>query len=140
MSQLIEQFKNYYRELTPESVSQLGSLYHDHIEFCDPAHCVSGLPALTTYFAATMRGVNYCGFEISEVMQQDDSAFCTWTMRLSHPRLRGGREISFEGASHIRFDDKIYYHRDYFDLGAMLYEHLPLMGRVIDLIKKRLAS
>jgi hypothetical protein len=35
---------------------------------------------------------------------------------------------------------KIYYHRDYFDMGAMLYEHLPLLGRIIQRLKHRLGQ
>ncbi len=33
--------------------------------------------------------------------------------------------------------DKVYRHRDYFDAGAMLYEHLPVLGRVVSWLKRR---
>jgi len=34
--------------------------------------------------------------------------------------------------SHLKFaDGKVISHRDYFDLGEMLYEHIPLLGGVI---------
>ena len=35
---------------------------------------------------------------------------------------------------------KIYYHRDYFDMGAMVYEQLPLLGRIVRKIKQRLGQ
>ena len=61
------------------------------------------------------------------------------TMHFRHPRLRGGAPISVDGCSHLLWRDKVYQHRDYFDAGAMLYEHLPLMGGVIAWLKRRLA-
>jgi hypothetical protein len=45
-----------------------------------------------------------------------------------------------EGISHLRFGEKIDYHRDYFDLGQMVYEQIPLVGRIIKTIKKRLSD
>jgi hypothetical protein len=61
-----------------------------------------------------------------------------WTMRYAHPRLNKGNEITLEGASHIRYEEKVYYHRDYFDGGRLLYEHVPLLGSVIKQLKKRM--
>ena len=59
----------------------------------------------------------------------------------NHPSLRAGDTIRVEGASYLRtHNGKIYYHRDYFDMGAMLYEHLPLLGRIVQRIKKRLGQ
>jgi hypothetical protein len=33
----------------------------------------------------------------------------------------------------------VYLHRDYFDAGALLYEHLPVLGTLIGWLKRRLA-
>ena len=35
-------------------------------------------------------------------------------------------------------DDKIIVHQDFFDGGAMLYEHLPVMGWAIRKLKERM--
>ncbi|MCT7655735.1 hypothetical protein MBH78_16005 [Oceanimonas sp. NS1] len=56
------------------------------------------------------------------------------------PRLNGGRPVTVPGVSHLCFADSIYYHRDFFDLGAMLYEQLPLLGKGIRALKRRLNS
>jgi len=37
-------------------------------------------------------------------------------------------------------DDIIVYHKDYYDLGEMVYEHIPLLGFFVKKIKKRLAK
>ena len=63
-------------------------------------------------------------------------------MTFSHPRLAAGQPVRVEGAPRLEFDDadKVCLHRDYFDLGAMLYEQLPLLGALVRTIKGRLGS
>lgn len=50
--------------------------------------------------------------------------------------------MTVEGATRLEFDEtgKVCLHRDYFDLGAMLYEQLPLLGAVVRTIKGRLGA
>ena len=56
-----------------------------------------------------------------------------------HPRLARGAPIRVEGCSYLQWRDKVHLHRDYFDAGALLYEHLPLLGGTIGWLKRRLA-
>ena len=63
-----------------------------------------------------------------------------WTMFVNYPSLNSGQTVRVEGASFLKTrNGKIYYHRDYFDLGSVLYEHVPLIGRLIKKIKQRIA-
>jgi hypothetical protein len=44
------------------------------------------------------------------------------------------------GVTELRFTDgKVQSHYDHYDLGAMLYEHLPVMGSLIKLVKSKVA-
>ena len=65
---------------------------------------------------------------------------CGRSAMLSHPQLASGAEIEVTGISHIRYDDLIFYHRDYYDLGEMLYEHIPAYGWITRKLKARLAG
>ena len=58
---------------------------------------------------------------------------------LTTAKLCCGKPISVQGTSHIRFTDKVYFHQDYFDGGALLYEHVPVLGSIIQQLKKRMA-
>ena len=63
----------------------------------------------------------------------------TWTLVFVHPRLNYGQRVEVEGTSLFKIaDSKITYQRDYYDMGAMLYENLPLIGPFIKLIRRRL--
>ena len=61
-------------------------------------------------------------------------------MLLQHPKLNRGKKFTVPGISAIHYGNKIYSRRDYFDLGVMLYERLPLIGWLILIIKRNLGQ
>ena len=135
-------FLTIFNELDHTSLNRLDTIYHPDIRFTDPAHTLKGLPALKDYFAALYENVRSIRFFFDARMMTGNQAFVTWTMALSHPRLAGGRTVSVDGCSHLTFasDGRVTVHRDYFGLGAMVYEHLPVVGGLIRTVKKRLGS
>jgi hypothetical protein len=44
------------------------------------------------------------------------------------------------GCTHLKWHDTVFYHRDFFDAGAMLYEQLPVFGSIIAWLKRRMAA
>ena len=135
----IQAFCDFYAELSLEGINRLEALYHPEIRFQDPVMKLQGLKNLEAYFKHGLENSHYCRFQVHNFMTQNDQVCVQWQMRLSHPKLNRGKEISTQGASVIRFEnDLIIYHRDYFDLGEMLYEQLPLLGKLIKFIKRRL--
>lgn len=134
---IVERFTDTYNRLTAQSLGLLNELYSADVQFQDPFRRIAGLPALTDYFTELYRHVESCSFTFEDSVLQDHAASLTWTMSLKHPRLNGGDLVTVPGSTFIRFHDKVCYHRDYFDGGAMLYEHLPIIGFVIRAIKER---
>ena len=68
------------------------------------------------------------------------TAFVTWTMRFAHAQLRGGKPILVDGVSQLDIaGDKIVRQRDYYDMGAMIYENVPLLGFVVAGLRRRMA-
>ena len=140
MSEFLRRFASEFATLDAGNLQRLGQLYSDDVLFRDPLHEVRGLPALQRYFAELYANVGRLEFDFHGFDQVvDGEGYLRWTMHFRHPRLRGGARISVDGCSHLLWWDKVYQHRDYFDAGAMLYEHLPLMGGVIAWLKRRLA-
>ena len=140
MSDFLRRFATEFAALDAGNLARLGELYSDDVLFRDPLHEVRGLPALQRYFAEMYANVGRLDFDFYGFDQVcDGEGYLRWTMHFRHPRLRGGAPISVDGCSHLLWWDKVYQHRDYFDAGAMLYEHLPLMGGVIAWLKRRLA-
>ena len=135
----VERFKSYFRILHESDLSQLCDLYSEQILFKDPVHEIRGLVELEDYFTSVCADLSDCRFEYLDEMVSDHSAYVKWVMHFKHPRL-GNRLISVRGVSHLKLGDKIEYHEDFYDMGAMLYEQLPLIGSVTRWLRMRLAS
>jgi hypothetical protein len=59
-------------------------------------------------------------------------------MSVRHKTFDKHNTVEVNGSSLIRFGEKIHFHRDYFDAGALIYERVPVLGKVIQSIKARL--
>ena len=137
----LKAFIDNYQLLSTDNLHLLDDIYHQDIHFEDPMHCINGLTQLHQYFQQLYTNLESCCFNITNVLLQGEQAAIYWQMTYQHPKLNGGKPVIVEGHSHIKgSDDKVSYHRDYIDLGAMLYEHVPVLGRFIHWIKQRAAN
>ena len=55
-------------------------------------------------------------------------------------RLDKARPIIVDGISHIRYNSagEAEYHRDYFDMGQMIYDHVPFVRGMVKFVDKRM--
>lgn len=133
----VTRFQAAFQALRHDTLGLLDEIYAEDVVFEDPLHRVVGRGALRDYFARMYEGVDAIAFEFGEVLEAPGQAMLTWTMHMTHRRLRPGEELALPGASHIRFGARVHYHRDYFDAGAMLYERLPLLGGIVRAVRAR---
>lgn len=134
----LDNFITTYSKLGTNNLHLLKEVYHQDIEFIDPMHHLQGLDELLNYFDELYTQVSHCQFVVEEVLEAENEAAIYWTMTFCHQKLNKKRPIKVQGHSHIKNqDDKVIFHRDYLDLGAMLYEQIPLLGRLITSIKNR---
>jgi ketosteroid isomerase-like protein len=138
---VLQDFVEFYQQLDTSSAKNLCNIYSEEIVFVDPVSTYKGLPALELYFSTLLSDTNTCHFIIQELNHHTDTAFVTWQMSFSHPKLKKGKLIVVDGTSHILIkDNKIVSQRDYYDLGNMLYEHLPVLGYLVRYLKRKLAE
>lgn len=136
----LEQFISVYQQLDIHNLDKLAQIYHADIHFEDPLHRIDGLTSLTRYFSQLYQNVVFCDFTIEHSIHGENEVALYWQMRYAHPSLNKGRAIEVAGHSHLQATDgKIHYHRDYFDTSTMLYEHVPLLGATVRLIKRRVS-
>jgi hypothetical protein len=76
-------------------------------------------------------------FKVRHAAADDDTCLMEWRFEAT---LRG-RPWAFEGMSLVRFtpDGRVSEHIDYWDAAAALYERLPIIGRLLMWIRRRLA-
>lgn len=139
MSNFLRHFAQQFAELNKDNLQRLDELYTQDVFFTDPLHEVQGIGQLRSYFSELYANVSDLRFDFNGFDQVNEGeGYLRWVMSYRHPRLAGGQLIRVEGCSHLLWHDKVYRHRDYFDAGALLYEHLPLVGRAIAWLKRRM--
>lgn len=135
---LAQRVRDAYQSLASAQIADVESLYTEDVHFEDPSHAIQGKSALIRYFGKMFKKLDQCSFKFHSTIADGTNVCLTWTMFLKHSKLGGGKMIRVEGVSYLKTrNGKIYYHRDYFDMGALLYEHLPVVGKIIQRSKQR---
>jgi len=140
---VVDKLKNFYEEFGDADLDELDSIYDEEVAFNDPIHGLETLKDLKKVYKAMLENVKYCRFVFEDEFVGKESAYLVWQMRLSHEKLAGGAEIVLPGSTHLRFTDdgkKIRHHHDYYDLGAMVYEHIPVVSWIVGKVKSKLEN
>ena len=138
----MKDFLEVFNSLSIDNLHRLEEIYTSDIHFIDPAHEIRGLANLRSYFEKLYTDVTSINFDFLEPLQNGQNGYFQWVMHFSHPRLNRGQAIAVPGTSFLRFSEsqKAFYHRDYFDLGSMLYQHLPVLGTIVRSVNRRLGQ
>lgn len=138
-SDITELFKETYNKIDKDHIDCVHDLYSDDIVFMDPFHNLEGIKNVKSYFADLYENVNHINFDFGDSIINGQTACINWRMSVSHSRLSNGETIVVDGITQIRFNEnKVFFHRDYFDGGSLLYEHVPLLGTAIRALKRRM--
>jgi SnoaL-like domain len=129
-----------YNRFNGKNLDVLDDFYADDISFIDPITSLKSLAELKRYYTHAYANVRSIRFDFDEISRDGQRYFAPWTMTFSAARLNGGKEFSVSGLSHLEFNSAglVCYHRDYLDLGEMVYSRLPVLGLVIAQVKKLL--
>ena len=134
----IQSFKAYFSDLTAGDISALDEIYSPQVLFEDPIHKIEGRNMLKAYFHKLNQNLIQGSFHFTEEHILADSAYLSWEMKLQLKRPK--KEIIASGISALKFQDQITVQRDYFDAGELFYEHVPIVGGIIRMLKKRLGK
>ncbi|MFZ5756600.1 MAG: nuclear transport factor 2 family protein [Pseudomonadota bacterium] len=134
-----DRIRTIFNALGRDTLGLVDELYAEDVTFTDPFHRIEGRAALRRYYAGMYENVQEIRFDFSGETAGIDDLVLYWRMTFRHPRLGGGRPVMVEGCSRLVFaaDGRVRMHRDYFDAGAMVYEQLPLLGRVVRMVRER---
>ena len=133
-------FSRFYNGLALDSLTGLAEVYDEAVTFIDPVTSHRGLASLSVYFGRLLAATTAGEFTINQMRFGDTDGWVTWTMNFRHPRLNRGEWIAVEGVSVMELrSNRIVFQRDYYDMGEMVYERLPLLGRLVRKLRERLA-
>lgn len=128
----------FYEGLSPFSLDGIGALYAPDAQFKDPFNAVVGVTAIRRIFEHMFATVEAPRFVVTHRIVQGEQAMLGWDF---HLRLRG-RAIVVRGVSHLRVDaeGRVCVHRDYWDPAEELYAHLPVLGGLMRLLRRKLSA
>jgi len=135
-----EKIRRYYTELTATNMGPLRDFYTDDVQFIDPVGQLQGLEAVYNYTKKMYEAATSVKFEILNEVVDKDTHVIRWKMYFQSKSLNGNEPIIVPGMSWIRFRaglDKAEFHEDSFDVGAMVYEHVPVVGYFVRSIKNK---
>ncbi len=129
-----------FNTLNKDNLSEVvDQFYHEELEFSDPVEKIKGREQMKKYYSNMYKNVKEIKFDFGEMVSQGDTVVGVWVMTLKTDSLNDGEPFSVEGNSVIRFKDgKAIYHRDYFDMGAFIYERIPVVGWMVRKVKSKL--
>lgn len=139
-SDVVARVMAFYADFSRESIHQIDEIYTQDVEFVDPVHRLTGSLALKTYMKNMAKNMLHYEMRYLETIATPDGAHLSWEMTVAHKRLNKAKPIVIRGMSLLKFTSRVYYHEDSYDLGALVYEHVPLLGSVIRFLKNRLQA
>ena len=133
-----EKVEYTFNKLNKDTLHLVDEFYHKDIEFHDPVGAMKGSDKVKAYYKNMYQNAQTVKFDFSNFVESEDMIVGIWKMTLVTDKLNGGEPIVVDGNSVIRFKDgKAIYHRDYFDMGAFIYENIPVLGFLVKKIKER---
>ena len=137
--QTTQKLATFFETLSPQSVTQLNTVYHAQATFKDPFNEVQGLPEIERIFRHMYVALDQPHFVVTGQVVDGSQAFLTWEFRFRFKRFDTTTLQAVRGASHVVFNEQglVTMHRDYWDAAEELYEKLPVLGGVMRWLKKR---
>ena len=135
----IDKAFNNYNGKNPEVLDEF---YDKKIVFEDPLTKVSGIDELKSYYEHAYASVKQIKFNFINIIPSGDVYTCEWFMTLKVPSLNFGKPYKVRGVSVLTFSnktDKVIKHHDYLDIGDMVYERIPLIGKAVSFAKSKLS-
>lgn len=126
MDQRIDKIKSIFNQFNGRNTEILDQLYEDDVSFQDPVISIKGLAKLSKYYAHAYKNVHFIKFEFQNFICDQDQIVAVWTMTAQVRGLNFAKPFHVEGVSVFKFSagNKLIFHRDYFDLGQMVYENV----------------
>lgn len=98
-----------------------------------------GTDQIMAYFLNTADTMSSYQVTIDDIASNGAEHYVRWTMVFSAPKLNGGKPVESCGVSHVRLnaDGKVVMHQDFWDSGTNIYGQIPVLGGVIESIRRR---
>ena len=136
MNRLTE-FKEWFINLNESTLDNIVSYYDENVFFKDPFNEFNGREKLKKLFLHMSITFKTPHFAFIDTIENSEEIFLTWNFIFSYKE----KLFKIHGSSHLKLNDeeKIVYHRDYWDVGEELLLKIPLIKNLYGIFQKKLA-
>lgn len=131
----------FFSALNKNTLPLIGSFYDERVEFSDPLGRGSGRAHLHRHYTRFFKYISRIRYEFGRITADGKQVSVQWTAFFQHSKLNRGREISLRGSTWLEYggaEDKVIRFNEYFDVGELAYENLPILGFIVHAVKRAL--
>lgn len=135
--------KEFFIHLNKNTMHLVEEFYDQDVVFRDPLTNIQGVDKLKSYYANMYQNVESISWDFADEIIDGNRTVLIWKMILKAKNFNGNKPLFLDGNSVIEFggkEGKAIYHRDYFDMGAFVYEGLPILGGAVRFVKNKMAN
>lgn len=138
MSGRFREIADWFEALTPQSLNSIGSVYDRMSSFRDPFNDIIGIDKIMAIYQHMFDELETPRFKVTRIVERGPESFMTWNFSFS---LRN-KSYVIAGCTHFVIDPDtrlVIIHRDYWDAAQELYEKLPVLGWILQRLRRRLS-
>jgi hypothetical protein len=136
-----KQYAVFYEKLSADDgIEHYCKVFDKNVYFEDPFHQCRGVDELYHVFEKMYETLHMPRFTINEIICNEQTAYIRWVF--DYQRTPIAPVEKFTGVSRVQFlhNGKVISHVDYWDAAQHVYEKVPLLGSILSMIKKKIAS
>jgi len=136
----IDRFKAFYTDYNQEDrMAKVRHVFAENAYINDTLKELNGIDAIEAYLLKSSESVESRTMETPDIAVSGSDYYFRWVANIKFKTLKKGRAFRFHGISHVRFDEtgKVVLCQDFWDPATALFEHIPVLGGLIKLIKRR---
>ena len=132
----LREFKDWFINLNESTLDNIASYYDDNVFFKDPFNEFNGREKLKKLFIHMLITLKNPQFVFIDNIKNNEEIFLTWDFIFSYKE----KLFKIHGSSHLKLNDeeKIVYHRDYWDVGEEILLKIPLIKSLYGFFQSKL--
>jgi len=134
----VRRYIDFFERMEPGSLASVDTYFVADAHFVDPFNDVRGSSAIRRVFEHMFANCVQPRFEVVECVGDHATVYLRW--RFSFGAAAARRQI--DGVSRVQFaaDGRALEHIDYWDPARQIYETIPLLGRLMRTLRRRLST
>lgn len=137
----LEDYVDFFENLTPESLHRLWELCAPDIHFRDPFNDSRGIEPFQAALSKMFQDLPEPRFTVTDKAVGNKACYLRWIFTFdSKSAPNGFRQIAGVSEIHLNAAGKVTAHIDHWDAANQIYERIPVLGSLLRMVRGRLSA